>query len=255
METKTRADGPGGRTLSARLEPFDSLPCGYVTADLDDGYGPHGRYLAANYLPLVPPERDARILCVSCGPGYFVKQLIDAGYSNVLGIDSNAAYVEHARRHGLPCEKAHAFPFLESSGESFDFIWCGNEINHLTKEELIEFLRLAGTRLRPGGRVCVNSQNGANPITGIDGLSHNLDHSAVYTEYSLRQVLQYSGFEDVRILPVRLYVFYRNPLNYLGMALDLALTLVFRLLFRFYGKTNRIFTKKIAAVGRRPGAA
>ena len=46
------------------------------------------------------------ILVVSCGPGYLVNMLREQGYTNVLGIDSDAVKVEHATRRGLPCETA-----------------------------------------------------------------------------------------------------------------------------------------------------
>lgn len=234
------------------MEPFDTVPAGYIRPGVESGYALFGQYLGANYLPHMPKAKDAAILCISCAIGYFVKRLVEEGYTNVLGIDADPDYIAQASKKGLNCIEAHAFPFLEEHPQSFDAIWCGNEVNHLTKEELIEFLRLCQYSLRPNGTVMIHSQNGANPITGMDGLAHNIDHQAVYTEYSLRQVLEYTGFKSIRIVPVRLYVFYWNPLNYLGIAIDFLLTSFFRLLFKFYQKNNRIFTKKIAGIGQKP---
>jgi len=68
------------------------------------------------------------------------------------------------------------------------------------------------------------------------------------TEYSLIQVLKYSNFSKISVIPLKLYVFYTNPLNYIAIAWDFLNTLVFRLNFMLYGKSNKIFTKKIAAV-------
>jgi hypothetical protein len=51
------------------------------------------------------------------------------------------------------------------------------------------------------------------------------------------------------VFPLNLYVFYRNPVNYIGMAYHAMLTLLWRVMFRLYGKSARIFTKKIAACG------
>jgi hypothetical protein len=79
-----------------------------------------------------------------------------------------------------------------------------------------------------------------------------LDHYNSFTEYSLKQVLEYVGFTDVRILPLNLYVFYLNPLNYVAWALWTFLSLVFRVGFILVGKDAKIFTKKIAAVARKP---
>jgi hypothetical protein len=98
----------------------------------------------------------------------------------------------------------------------------------------------------------VHALNGANPITGSEALAQNFDHYNTFTEYTLRQVLQHSDFEDVRVIPLNLYVFYRNPFNWIAWALAALLTLCFRVAFVLYGKSNRIFTKKIAAVCRKP---
>ena len=96
--------------LAARLEPFDSY--WQAPANVDAGYKSFSAYYRANYLPHIPSDRDAKILVISCGPGYLVDLLVRCGYRNVLGIDSDAAKVEHALRRQLPCQVAEVFPFL-----------------------------------------------------------------------------------------------------------------------------------------------
>ena len=59
--------------------------------------------------------------------------------------------------------------------------------------------------------------NGANPLVGSENLAHNIDHFNTFTDYSLRQVLQLAGFSDIRVMPLKLYVFWKNPLNYVGL--------------------------------------
>jgi hypothetical protein len=105
--------------------------------------------------------------------------------------------------------------------------------------------------LRPGGTLIVHGLNGANPITGAEALAQNFDHYNTFTEYTLRQVLDYVGFERVRVQGLHLYVFYTNPFNYVAWAASSMLSLLFRAFFVLYGKENRIFTKKIAATCRK----
>jgi SAM-dependent methyltransferase len=241
---------PLQRQLAARTEPFDSY--WQAPEDIEQGYDSFKQYYRSNFLGLLPNDRQARILVVSCGPGYFVKLLNDEGYRNVLGIDSDPEKVRHAERRKLDCEVAEAFPFLETRQNEFDMIVCEQELNHLTKEEIVEFLGLCRSSLRPGGDLIVYGLNGANPITGAEAMSQNFDHFNMFTEYSLRQILEYCGFERIKVIPLKLYVFYKNPLNYVGLAVTAALELSFRILFKLYGKSNRIFTKKIAAVCRKP---
>ena len=75
--------------------------------------------------------------------------------------------------------------------------------------------------------------NGANPMVGSETLAQNIDHFNTFTEYSMRQLLEHNNFNDITVIPLRLYVFYKNPLNYVGMAADALFTLSFRLAFAF----------------------
>lgn len=241
---------PRDEDLTARMEPFDSFWEG--PENIEKGYDKFYRFYRHNYLPHMPADRKARTLVISCGPGYFVNTLVREGYENVLGIDSMEEKVAHAIARGLNCRQARVFSFLEQEEDaSWDVIFCEQELNHLTKPEILEFLSLAHRKLRPGGRIIAHGLNGANPITGAEALAQNFDHYNTFTEYSLRQALEYAGFRDVRVYPLNLYVFWRNPLNYVLIALSALYTAFFRASFIMYGKSNRLFTKKIGAVGYR----
>ena len=237
--------------LTAKMEPFDSFWEG--PQDIDKGYDKFYKFYKYNYLEHMPEDRNARILVISCGPGYFVNMLNKEGYTNVLGIDSFPEKIEHARRHGLNCEVARAFEFLEQSGEPFDAIFCEQELNHLTKQEMLVFLDLCWQKLSAGGKLVTHGLNGANPITGSEALAQNFDHYNTFTEYTFTQVLEHARFQDIKIFPLNLYVFWTNPLNYVLIAMASLYTLFFRVSFIMYGKSNKLFTKKIGAVSRKPG--
>jgi SAM-dependent methyltransferase len=246
--------GLGSPKLAARLEPFDSY--WQAPADVDSGYKSFSAYYRANYLPRIPADREAKVLVISCGPGYLVDLLVQSGYRNVHGIDSDAAKVEHALRRKLPCEVAEVFPFLsqQQTGE-YDCIIPEQELNHLTLDETIAFLQLCRVALRPGGRVIVYAMNGANPLVGSENLAHNIDHFYNLTEYSIGQVLQLAGFESIEPFALKLYVFWKNPFNYVGLAVTGVLEFGMKIIFRLYGKKVHIVSKKIAALGVRPAAA
>ncbi|MFV1986434.1 MAG: class I SAM-dependent methyltransferase [Gemmatimonadota bacterium] len=237
--------------LTARIEPFDSF--WEAPRDIEKGYASFARFYSHNYLPHLPTNRDASILVISCGPGYFVNLLRDRGYTAVEGIDSFPDKIELAKKRDLPCRVAHAFTLLEEDGESWDVIFAEQELNHLTKEEILRFLSLCRTRLSAGGTLVVHSINGTSPMTGSESRSGNFDHYNSFTEYSLCQVLKYSGFVDVKAFPLDLYVFWSNPLNYVALAIHVFWTFFYRFNFRLVGKDDRIFTKKLGAVARVPG--
>ncbi len=247
----TRTD-TAERRLAARLEPFDSY--WQAPEDVERGYRSFARYYEHNYVPHMPADKNAAILVVSCGPGYLVKTLADHGYTNVTGIDSDPRKVEHAVRHGLRCATAEAFAYLAQRVETFDMIVPEQELNHLTLDEQIEFLQLCRRSLRAGGRVLVYGLNGANPLVGSENRSHNIDHFNTFTEYSLKQILELGGFEAIEPLPLKIYVFWKNPLNYVGLAVTGTLELFFRVVFKLYGKDVKILSKKLAAVARKSTA-
>jgi SAM-dependent methyltransferase len=234
------------KDLAATIEPFDSF--WEAPDDIEKGYRSFGIFYLANYGKYFPADKRANILCVSCGPGYGVKVLTDLGYEKVLGIDSFEDKIAFAEAKKLNCRKAYAFEFLEDAAdETYDLIWLEQEINHLVRSEILEFLNLCRRKLRRGGRLITFALNGANPITGAEALAQNFDHFNTFTEYTLRQVLQHTGFGDIKVFDQNLYVFYKNPFNYVALAAAKALSLLFRACFLLYGKKNRLFGKKIAA--------
>jgi SAM-dependent methyltransferase len=241
-----RPEFAGRRRLAAKLEPFDSY--WQAPKDIDSGYGSFAAYYRANYLPHLPEDRSARILVISCGPGYLLNVLAQSGYRSVVGIDSDAAKVEHGRKRGLPCEAAEAFPYLEGKRGEFDVIIPEQELNHLTHEETIEFLQLCHAALKPGGRVIVYAMNGANPFVGAENLAHNIDHFYIVTEYSLGQLLELGGFKNIEPFALKLYVFWKNPLNYVGLAVTSLMEFTMRIVFMLYGKKVKVLSKKVAAV-------
>lgn len=236
--------------LTARIEPFDSF--WEAPSDIEKGYRTFARFYAHNYLPHVPADRAARILVISCGPGYFVELLRSRGWENVTGIDSFPEKVAWARERELPCQVARAFGFLRRAEPGWDCIIAEQELNHLTKDEVVAFLELARERLAPGGVLIAHGINGANPLTGSESRAGNFDHYLSFTEHSLEQVFRYTKYEDIRVFPLNLYVFWENPLNYVAWAVDRINTLFFRLNFLLVGKSARIFTKKIGVAAKRP---
>ncbi len=239
------------RELTAKIEPFDSF--WEAPDDIEKGYKSFYLFYKDNYLRLLPADKTANILCISCGPGYGVNLLADLGYTNVLGIDSFADKIEFALERKLNCRVAYAFDFLaDAADDSFDLIFVEQELNHLTKDEILEFLRLCYRKLKPGARLLCFALNGANPITGAEALAQNFDHQNTFTEYTFTQVLDHVGLKNVEIFDLNLYVFYKNPFNYVAMAAAAALKIFFRACYILYGKNNKLFGKKIAGTGIRP---
>lgn len=237
--------------LTAKIEVFDSF--WEAPEDIEKGYSSFAKFYRRNYIKNIKLDNidfSDKILVVCCGPGYFINLLNMLGYKNVLGIDSDENKVAYAQKRKLNCNVDQAFLFLERNKSSFKMIFVEQEINHLTKDEIIKFLKLCHSSLLADGILVIHSLNGANPITGAEALAQNYDHFNTFTAYSLRQVLEYCNFKNIKIFPLNLYIFYENPFNYIGFILERFLNIFFKIMFIFYGKNNSLFSKKIAAVCR-----
>jgi len=239
--------------LSAKLEPFDSF--WQAPDDLESGYNKFDAYYKANFLPLLPEDRNTKILVVSCGPGYLVKVLSEAGYKDVLGIDSFPDKIAYAEKHSLNCRVERGFEHVASHPDEYDVIIAEQELNHLTLDESLSFLALCRKSLHENGLLVVYAMNGAHPLYGAENLAHNIDHFYTVTEFSLSQIMSAGGFEDVNIHPLKLYVFWKNPLNYVGLVITGLIDLTVKVAFKLYAKNVKVLTKKIAATGRNPGRA
>lgn len=98
------------------------------------------------------------------------------------------------------------------------------------------------------GPIIAYGLNGANPLVASENLAHNIDHFNTLTEYSLGQILELGGFTRIQAFPLKIYVFWTNPLNYAGLLVTGAFELLFRIMFKLYGKNVKILSNKVAAV-------
>jgi nucleoside-diphosphate-sugar epimerase len=140
---------PSQFPLTAKIEPFDSF--WEAPEDIEKGYEKFGTFYRHNYLKHFPADKNSKILVVSCGPGYMVGLLGRNGYKNVLGIDGMPSKISFARARNLNCRAARAFDFLKANEIPYDVIFCEQEINHLTKDEILSFFKLSRENLRCGG--------------------------------------------------------------------------------------------------------
>jgi 2-polyprenyl-3-methyl-5-hydroxy-6-metoxy-1,4-benzoquinol methylase len=236
-----------GFEFEAKIHPWTTFCEGI--ADIEEGFKYYNRLYRRNYAKLLPEDKKSEILVLSAGVGYFVYFLNQMGFMNVIGVDSDLSKVKYAQNKKFNIIHGNAFDFLESTEKRFDLIVAEQEINHLTKNELVVFLNRARKCILNGGRLILNSTNYANPLTAIDHFAHNFNHFAGYTENSIEQVFEYCGFKDIACYPVDNYVFYLNPLIWVAKAVTGLFSLFFMLTYKMYGKSGKLFTKRIIGVG------
>lgn len=152
------------------------------------------------FLPLFAGlPATAVILEAGCGPGYILEFLARHGFTQVQGIDISAEQVALARQRGYQAEVADIFPYLDQHPDTFAAILALDFVEHFHKEELLKLAAHLFQALQPGGRLILQTPNGAGlfPRQIIYG---DLTHLTIFTPNSLQQLLRQAGFQEFRFL-------------------------------------------------------
>ncbi len=201
------------------------------------------------YLPLLRDvPRDAAILEIGCGSGELLAFLTAHGFSNAHGVDISPEQVALAQQHSRPVEHADAFEALQRG--RCDVVIAVDVLEHFTRDELARLAPLLYEALQPGGRLFIQTANGAGlfPRQVIYG---DLTHLTIFTPQSLAQLLRPCGFTDYRFyetgpIPIRL----RGKVNVAAWSLIKVIANTVRTVET--GKRQAIWTENFICLARRP---
>jgi O-antigen chain-terminating methyltransferase len=139
------------------------------------------------------------IVDLGCGRGEFLELLRDAGIES-CGVDSDPSACETARRRRLTIVEADLFQYLKQLPErSLGGVFSARLIEYLPPHLQSEFVALCSSRLKPGGRIVVET---INPDSDSPfGRNWRLDPSHLHPIYPeiLRSILESNGFHDSQI--------------------------------------------------------
>jgi len=206
-------------------------------------------YFKHNISQWLPADKGSKILEIGCGRGYLLNYLRQRGYVSTYGIDACFESIDTARQRSLECEFVDVFEYLANNDKQWDCIILIEVVEHFTKEEAIKLIKLIHTKLRPEGRVIFKTDNGYN-LMAYSALCYDITHEYLFTEQSMMQLFVRAGFglEGIEIKKSFNWVFWKNPLNYIGLCVESVMNLFTKLLHRLYGRnTSTIFTKSILA--------
>ncbi len=189
----------------------------------------------------LPDNLKSSVLEIGCGSGMFLNLLKERGHSKVYGVDSSPQQVALAKEQGFDVVEANALEYLRDSSQSFYLIVALDFIEHLDRDEAIQFLTAACERLEPGGRLILQTPNGESPWVG--SVFHgDLTHEVCYTPHLLEKLLRYAGFETIRYRPCG-----PPPIDFIASCRKLiwsGMTLVCKLLNRIEGAVSSgIYTR------------
>lgn len=146
------------------------------------------------YVPYFKPPM--RVLDVGCGQGQFMELLTAVGVA-VEGVDIDRQMVQVCLRKGLSVVESDLFAYLAGCPEQFDGIFSSNVIEHLSTSDVIRFVKLAYSALRPGGILLLATPNPKSLIVHLYEFWRDATHVRFYSEELLEFLLHTSGFLDI----------------------------------------------------------
>ena len=109
------------------------------------------------YVPFF--TRCRSILDIGCGRGEFLELMKEASVP-ARGVDLDPESVALCRSKGLEAETADVFELLQREPEgSFDGIFAAQVVEHMTPAEVPRLVKLASSRLKPGGVLALETPN------------------------------------------------------------------------------------------------
>lgn len=151
-----------------------------------------------DYVPYFAGQSD--VLDIGCGRGEFL-ELLKAQGVRARGLDLNPEMVEVSRERGLDAINADARSYLRGVADaSLGGIIALQVIEHLEPAYLAEMLSLAYDKLRPGGRLVLETINPACWVAFFESFLRDLTHQKPIHPETLQYLLQANGFTDVEIV-------------------------------------------------------
>ena len=168
----------------------------YTAHIYDEGESPFHKSLTtqitSQYIDPIELPKDAHILDLGCGPGYFLDEMKTREYTNVTGVTLSPGDVKICTDKGHTV-KGYDLSFLPQKDgyydESVDFIFLRHALEHSPYPifSLMEYNRI----LKQGSKIYIEV-----PAPGSDRKhEYNLNHYSIFGHDQLAALLQRTGFK------------------------------------------------------------
>jgi len=145
-----------------------------------------------HYIDPLEIPKDAKILDLGCGPGFFIDEMKERGYTDVVGVTLSPGDIEICKNKGHEV-KEYDLSFLPQADgyydESVDFIFLRHALEHSPYPifSLMEYNRI----LKQGGKIYIEV-----PAPDCQRQHEfNLNHYSIFGSAQLAALLMRAGFK------------------------------------------------------------
>lgn len=150
---------------------------------------------------LLPSDKQAAILDVGFGTGWFLAACLRLGYTNLSGADfgiANKAHVKEWASDAITLSEIRIDigSFLADKPETYDFIHMSHVIEHIPKYSLFWVVDALYRALKPGGVLILRTPNMEGPCAN-SSLYVTLAHEYGFSSGNLASLLDCCGFDEI----------------------------------------------------------
>ena len=209
-------------------------------------------YFEKRWRGFFPKDKKARIIDVGCGQGYLVWWLQSTGFVNAEGIDLSAEQVEVAQELGVRnVQVADLIPFLTAKPNFYEAIVLRNVLEHFSKQEIVDILKICYASLKPAGRIILQVPNAETLFFGRVRYG-DFTHEVAFTVSSLQQILSVIGFTQAEFYPTEPVVYGRRAAVVFFLYWKMVEALYRFLIYLETQRKNSIVTENVVAVAFKP---
>lgn len=152
------------------------------------------------YLPMLDRAQiDSDVLDIGCGSGLWLELLREHGIRG-RGVESNRTLTAEARARNLEVVEADAIRFLRTLPDStLQAVTAFHFVEHLSLEQLVDFLTELRRTLKPGGLLIIETPNPKNLVVGACNFYSDPTHQRPLFPESLEFIFRHLGFENNRV--------------------------------------------------------
>jgi len=156
----------------------------------------------SEYGSLLPIRKNAAILDIGFGGGWFIAACLKLGYSNISGAEFGIANKAHIRDWAKGAVnlyeiKSDIGDFLRERPEEYEFIHMSHVIEHVPKHSLLWVVDAIFRALKRDGVLLLRTPNMEGP-TPNSSLYVTLAHEYGFCGSNLQSLLDVCGFDDIR---------------------------------------------------------
>lgn len=174
-------------------------------------------YLIKTYFNIIKKIKDdlpknPKVLEVGCGNGFFIKALVDSGFTKkIFGVEPSTKMVLQTdsylrKRIKVGFLKSNLFP-----KNSFDLILCFHTLDHMV--DPIKFIKDAYSILKKNGHIIVvvhDTQGLSVKLFGEKSAIFDIEHIYLFNKKNLSSIFQHNNFKVTKVFNL----INNYPLNY-----------------------------------------